>query len=1088
MSGNIKFDKLDKNNYDTWRLQMKSMLIKDGLWEYVNGTECLPEETPTNSTQIAKWTRNDEKALADIILSVSASELLHIKNVKTSREAWLKFESIYQSRAPARKALLMQKIVLMKMKEDDDSRTYLSEYFDNVDKLNEVGININDELLSILLLHSLPPTFETFKRAIMTRDEILKPEILRLKIIEDSDSNKNNKNEHDTNINAMFTSNTSKPKNNNSRYGGRQNQTNNYKPNRSSESEENRRKRIKCFRCKKNGHIAKDCRVNINSIYRNQNNENGNYGNFVSDDEIALFNVYGANKREERLWCLDSGSSSHMVSDKNMIENFTPIEKSLNLANNKTTKIEGVGQVKIMVKDKNKPKKIKLNKVYFVSDLRTNLLSVSKMTNNNYEVLFRKDDALIRNENQQIVMKAVRKGDLYYLSDEHEECKISQVSNVWKPRNEMEMWHCRLGHVNEQTMKQMINENKVYGMNIKNIDKLPNCEICAMEKSTRVPFKKITEKRTNDLLEVIHTDVWGPSRQLSIAGSRYYVIFIDDYSRWCDVTFIKNKTEVLEAFKNYKARVERQTSRKIKYLQSDNGREFVNNEFDNFLKREGIQRRLTAPHTPQQNGIAERSNRTIIEMAKCLLKQGNMELKFWAEAVNTAVYIRNRCSSKSINGQIPYTIWSGKIPSLFYFKNFGCEAYVIDKMKPGGKWSSNAICCMLVGYSNVSKAYRLWSPQKGKIIVSRDVKFLDEPGPIKNDCEYQLKINSMGNNEDDTMKETENSEQKLTETPRQSNNHDVINRREVRGRGRPKIVRDGQRGRPRKLYNTVNAETEKEIENTEIVVDENITEDTDDEIFAQIIADDTPENWEDVETGEESDEWLVALENEYLALIKNQTWEIVNRPKDRNVIGNRLVLQQKVDGTKTKKKVRLVAKGCAQRFGEDYIETYSPVVKMTSVRLLSALAAELNLIIHQMDVETAYLNSGLDEMVYMEIPKHLNKILNKITTSKPIGDKREIITDKNIISTAKNWSESLKDKNDAVCLLKRALYGLKQSGAQWYKTLRDKLLKFNLKAFDQDKCLFHKQENDNILLLAVYVDDLLIASNNENWVKNLKNI
>lgn len=484
MSGNIKFDKLNKDNYDTWRLQMKSMLVKDGLWDYVNGTECLPEETPTNALQIVKWTKNDEKALADIMLSVSASEILHIKNVKTSREAWLKFESIYQSRAPARKALLLQNIVLMKMKEDDDPRIYVTEYFDNVDKLNEVDIKINDELLSILLLHSLPPTFETFKRAILTRDEILNPETLRLKIIEDSDSNKNSKNDQNVNSDAMFANNTSKFRNRNKNYGGRKD-----KPNKSTELEEQRRKRIKCFRCKKDGHFAKDCRVNWNNTYRNQNNENGNYGNSVSDDEIALFNVYGRNKPEGRLWCLDSGSSSHMISDKSMMQNFSKIEKSLNLANNKTTKIEGVGEVKITIKDQNKPKKVKLIKVYFVSDLRTNLLSVSKMTNNNYEVLFRKNDALIMNEKQQPVMRAIRKGDLYYLNDEHEECKISQESKVPKFQNEMEMWHYRLGHINEHTLKQMANGNMVHGMNIKNIHVLPNCEICATEKATRVPFK-----------------------------------------------------------------------------------------------------------------------------------------------------------------------------------------------------------------------------------------------------------------------------------------------------------------------------------------------------------------------------------------------------------------------------------------------------------------------------------------------------------------------------------------------------------------------------------------------------------------------
>lgn len=143
---------------------------------------------------------------------------------------------------------------------------------------------------------------------------------------------------------------------------------------------------------------------------------------------------------------------------------------------------------------------------------------------------------------------------------------------------------------------------------------------------------------------------------------------------WCEIFFVKNKSDVLGAFKKYKAAAETLTDRKIKALQSDNGKEYCNKEFDQFLEQNGIARRLTAPHTPQQNGLAERKNRTLVEMARCMMRQANVPSTFWAEAVNTACYVRNRCVTKSLNGEIPYKFWKGKTPTVIYFRVFGTKA------------------------------------------------------------------------------------------------------------------------------------------------------------------------------------------------------------------------------------------------------------------------------------------------------------------------------------------------------------------------------------------------------------------------------
>lgn len=179
------------------------------------------------------------------------------------------------------------------------------------------------------------------------------------------------------------------------------------------------------------------------------------------------------------------------------------------------------------------------------------------------------------------------------------------------------------------------------------------CEVCIKGKMYRNPFPK-KSSRVSGMLELIHSDVCGPMRVASIGGTRYFVEFIDDHTRWCEVRFLKSKDEVFQATTEYIALVENQRDCRIKCLQSDNGGEYTSSQFDSFLKSRGITRGLTIPHNPEQNGVAERKNRTLMETARCLLIQAELPPRFWAEAVNVANYIRNRCPSKYLNGKTPF--------------------------------------------------------------------------------------------------------------------------------------------------------------------------------------------------------------------------------------------------------------------------------------------------------------------------------------------------------------------------------------------------------------------------------------------------
>lgn len=172
---------------------------------------------------------------------------------------------------------------------------------------------------------------------------------------------------------------------------------------------------------------------------------------------------------------------------------------------------------------------------------------------------------------------------------------------------------------------------------------------------TRTPFPA-KSTRSTETLEIIHSDVCGPMRVITKAGYRYFVTFIDDHSRWCEIRFLKSKDQVLDCFRDFVNLVEKQRDRKVKCLQSDNGREYVNHDFNGFLNKNVITRRLSVPYNPQQNGVSERKNRTLMETARCLLMQSGLPPSLWGEAVNTANYIRNRCPTSSLNGRTPYEV------------------------------------------------------------------------------------------------------------------------------------------------------------------------------------------------------------------------------------------------------------------------------------------------------------------------------------------------------------------------------------------------------------------------------------------------
>jgi len=225
-------------------------------------------------------------------------------------------------------------------------------------------------------------------------------------------------------------------------------------------------------------------------------------------------------------------------------------------------------------------------------------------------------------------------------------------------------------------------------------------------------------------LQLIHTDVAGPMKTISLNGSRYYIAFIDDYTRMCWVYFLKFKTEVASVFMKFKNWIENQSGHRIQVVRSDYDTEYTSNKFAKFCHDAGIEHQYTTPYTPQQNGVIEKKNRTIM-MARCLLFEKDLPKKFWAEAVNTAVFLLNRLSRRVLQNKTPYEAWHGYKPSLQNLKIFGCLCFTYVPRVRRDKLDKKVEADIFVGYNNVTKGYRVFQPQTEKVIVSKDIKFIE---------------------------------------------------------------------------------------------------------------------------------------------------------------------------------------------------------------------------------------------------------------------------------------------------------------------------------------------------------------------------
>jgi hypothetical protein len=304
-------------------------------------------------------------------------------------------------------------------------------------------------------------------------------------------------------------------------------------------------------------------------------------------------------------------------------------------------KIVGMGKVKIKQGNGNQ---WLLKELRHIPNLRKNLISTGQLASEGCISIF-------TNKTWKVIKGSlvIEKGDkvgTLYLCTGNTDSSISLASTGV----DTTLWHHRLGHMSEKGMQILHKRN--FLPDLKQID-LEFCKHCVYGKQKRVRFLRVEKEKKNERLNLVHTDVWGPTQVSSLGGSHYYVTFIDDATRKTWVYCIRQKSNVFDTFKKWKALIENEIGKSLKHLRSDNGGEYCSKEFDDYCSYHGICRENTVPRTPQENGVSERMNRTIMERARSMRLHASLPLQFWADAVDTAVYLINRGPSSSLDGRIP---------------------------------------------------------------------------------------------------------------------------------------------------------------------------------------------------------------------------------------------------------------------------------------------------------------------------------------------------------------------------------------------------------------------------------------------------
>lgn len=782
----------------------------------------------------------------------------------------------------------------------------------------------------------------------------------------------------------------------------------------------------------------------------------------------------------------DSGCSQSIVNEQRLLKGVRQPEQpvSVSVAQDGTTmRAAGVGTLTIPTKQGGE---VHINEVLYVPSAKWNLLSVPQMTTigpagSNITFTPNQTGCEIRDAlTNKVTATASLDKNLGLYTIDTATTTNAMAATATTVALQRQLWHQRVGHTSDKAMEAMLTGNHIQeGNAYSNVLNAPAefCETCQYAKSTRQPFTaNMVGTRSARPGQRTHMDI-AIINVPSIGGAKYFAIFVDDYTRYTTVVPLASKGDIAYNFGKYHKRSAAKHG-SMEAIRCDNAKEQVEGDLRKYMDAQGIEYETSMPYTPEQDGLAERHIRTIMEYTRSMLIHSKINWALWPYAAKHAAHIKN-VTPRPTNpqGKSAFELWHGTKPSISHLKTFGCVAYVhVPKEKrkcAGGKLVARSWKGIYVGNAEEHSGYAIWNPHDTEtpITYSRDVVFDEQFATDQGEGRLGGPVGYNGNPTEQALTRAQlyqaitNLSPHLNSDPEEQTKVITIDTTASPAKGSESGVKSGM--------------TQEEFDTTEVADDAvdntntNLMPATTMSTVTQLPPPSQPSNRfephrtrsksaaisaatatqleprtvDDIQRMHEPNKtlWMAAMQAEYESLIKNQTWELCDTPAGRKPIKCGWTFKAKKDanGNVERYKARLVAKGYSQREGIDYQETFAPVVKPATFRTLLSIAATLDMDLNQLDVSSAFLNAELKEEIYMSQPEGF----------------------------------VIKDKEGLSLRLLKSLYGLKQASREWNKLIHKVLINMGYKQNAYDHCLYTRSDKSGLVgMIGLWVDDSTVAT------------
>ena len=1077
-----------------WSRQIHALLDGYDLSGHIDGSIAIPSSTITTDAGVSTnpaynlWKRQDRLIYSALLGAITTTLQPILSSTNTAAEIWRTLSDTYAKPSRGHYKQLQQQLKAA-TKGDKSISEYvqgLTAIFDQLALLGKAE-DLEDQIEAIL--GGLPDDYKTLVDQVEGRDSAPSIPELHEKLINFETKLKSKQapllptpvSAHYTNPRGTGNNNNNTSRHQNYKRGGYRGgghqtwQQQHFQP--TSNTNTPRGYQGKCQICGVFGHSARRCSQLQTQALALSQGGSSNLQHYQPRANVASSFPYNTAP-----WLLDSGATHHLTSDLNNLSLHQPYHggDEVAIADGTGLQITHIGSASVPTPSKS----LKLKYILCVPAVDKNLISVYRLCNaNQVSVEFFPASFQVKDLSTGVQLLQGRTKNELYEWPMSASTKPTAHATYPDTNATLAQWHLCLGHPSPSILHTIV--SKLSLPCFSNSVSFSPCNDCLLNIIHKLPFQTSSIKSSQPL-QYIFSDVW-QSPVLSSENFKYYLLFVDHYTRYTWLYPLTAKSQVKDIFILFKPLVENRFQTKIQTLYTDNGGEYI--ALRSYLATSGIFHLATPPHTPEHNGLSERKHRHIVETGLSLLSKAQMPLTLWPCAFATVVFLINCMPTKILADQYPYQKLFNQVPNYAKLRTFGCLAYPWLRPYAQNKLENRSLPCVFIGYSLTQSAYYCLDPTTNRIYTTRHVRFNETqfpyhsltkpkpaPEPIPTDplnlfqphtfipatsplihCSPPAANTVPSRSETPPMTQQSHSS---TSTSSQSSANDVTPSPPTAPvPSAPVTVAPQAMTAPTSPSpaDTVSAPPQPAAALPRHPMTtrsrNNILKPTtkyNNSVQLQCDPHWIPTTWQQAM---KHAHWRAAMSSEFNSTNENHTWDLETATATMNIVGCRWVFTIKYhpDGTIDKYKARIVAKGYHQKPGLDYTDTFSPVIKSTTIRIILGLAVNCDWPVRQIDVNTAFLQGHLKEEVFMSQPPGFHD----------------------------------PNKPTHVCRLRKALYGLKQAPRAWYSELKTFLTTIGFRNSLADASLFILKHNGDYVYLLVYVDDILVTGSSSTLVQQI---